>query len=191
MNTWLISDTHFFHEKIKQYCDRPDDWQDRILNNWKNIIKNDDTVYHLGDFMFGKIDHKINYLKEFITGNIILIKGNHERSGVSWFKNNLNIELIKNKFYIINVDDVKIALSHVPLNSNILVDNDIKVNIHGHIHNNYYFIKKEKDMVWFNVSVEQLNYKPINICNIIEYINDLKDKKELLINQCSISEDRG
>jgi len=31
--TWIISDTHFFHENIGRYCDRPDGWLETIIEN--------------------------------------------------------------------------------------------------------------------------------------------------------------
>jgi len=33
--TWIISDTHFFHINIGSYCDRPGGWQERIIENSK------------------------------------------------------------------------------------------------------------------------------------------------------------
>ena len=52
--TWLISDTHFFHANIGQYCSRPDDWQDLIIENWNCFIQPDEIVFHLGDLALGK-----------------------------------------------------------------------------------------------------------------------------------------
>ena len=50
---YLISDTHFYHNKIGKYCGRPDNWFDLIINNWNRTVKNSDIVLHLGDFSFG------------------------------------------------------------------------------------------------------------------------------------------
>jgi len=30
-DTWIISDTHFFHENIGGYCRRPENWQELII----------------------------------------------------------------------------------------------------------------------------------------------------------------
>ena len=55
-NIWLISDTHFNHLKIQEYCDRPEGWQELIIKNWNDVIGYDDVVLHLGDFAFGNND---------------------------------------------------------------------------------------------------------------------------------------
>jgi len=181
MRVWFISDTHFFHEKIKLYCDRPDDWLEKILDNWKNIISPDDIVWHLGDFMFGKQDSKINFLRDNLIGNIKLVQGNHERSGSAWFMDKFEIELFKKRFVTIDIEGKKIALSHVPLKSNIIKRDNIYMNIHGHIHNSSYAIKEEKDCLWVNVSVEVTNYKPVSFETIMKNIEflRLKNYKEI------------
>jgi calcineurin-like phosphoesterase family protein len=53
-STWIISDTHFFHENIGRYCDRPDGWQDTIIENWNRMIQPEEIVFHLGDLALGK-----------------------------------------------------------------------------------------------------------------------------------------
>ncbi len=53
---WIISDTHFFHENIGRYCNRPENWQDLIINNWNDLIAPDEQVLHLGDLCTWKED---------------------------------------------------------------------------------------------------------------------------------------
>ena len=53
-DTWIISDTHFFHENIGRYCNRPENWQELIFKNWNELISPNETVLHLGDFALGK-----------------------------------------------------------------------------------------------------------------------------------------
>lgn len=52
--TWLIADTHFFHDNIGRYCTRPEGWQDLILENWNRLIQPGETVFHPGDLALGK-----------------------------------------------------------------------------------------------------------------------------------------
>jgi len=177
MRVWFISDTHFFHEKIKFYCDRPDNWFEKIIDNWNDIISEEDNVWHLGDFMFGKQESKIKYLKENLIGNVKLIQGNHERSGSAWFMDNFNMELIKKRFITIVIEDKKIALSHVPLKAELLKKEKIYMNIHGHIHNSAYAIKEEKNCLWVNVSVEVINYKPVSFETIMKNVEFLRLNK--------------
>ena len=48
-----------------------------LVNNWNNVVTNEDHVYHLGDFCWGKTDEWIRILKR-LNGNIHIIKGNHD-----------------------------------------------------------------------------------------------------------------
>lgn len=51
---FFIADTHFGHNEIIKYENRPfsdTDEMDRILiSNWNNTVSNNDTVFMLGDF---------------------------------------------------------------------------------------------------------------------------------------------
>ena len=57
MKRYVISDTHFNHSRILEYCQRPFDnveqMNEVIINNWNKVINEDDIVYVLGDFCFG------------------------------------------------------------------------------------------------------------------------------------------
>jgi len=76
---YFTSDTHFDHENIIKYCNRPfkdvNHMNESMIENWNNTVNDTDTVMHLGDFSF-KSDKFINRL----NGNITLIKGNHDKN---------------------------------------------------------------------------------------------------------------
>ena len=61
-NVWVTTDFHIGHSKIKEYCLRPDNYEELILNNLKSVVKSGDTVINLGDVLLG--DHSL--LKPFI-----------------------------------------------------------------------------------------------------------------------------
>jgi calcineurin-like phosphoesterase family protein len=50
-NIWIISDTHFGHNNIINYCDRPfsnvKEMNEAIIDNWNSVVKQNDLVYHL------------------------------------------------------------------------------------------------------------------------------------------------
>lgn len=78
---WFTSDTHFKHSKILEFCNRPfntiEEHDQTLINNWNSVIGPDDTVFHLGDFVFGGFP-KWKEIRDQLNGHIILIVGNHK-----------------------------------------------------------------------------------------------------------------
>ena len=171
---YFISDTHFHHSNIIKYCNRPfkdiNKMNEAIISNWNSLITKDDIVYHLGDFCLSN-DDEIKNIFNRLNGNIILIRGNHDRKPVKFYEN-IGIKVLTHAPIIL--DEYKIMLSHVPLPDVKIKDGYI--NLHGHIHNKKisddypknYSINKH-----INVSVDVTNFKPVSL-NII---NKLKNNK--------------
>jgi len=175
MKYWLISDTHFGHDSIIKYCNRPNNFEDKILNNLK-IINKGDILIHLGDFCIGndKNWHDIFFERLPVNVKKILIIGNHDRKSNSWYLKN-GWDFICNSFSS-KLLGTEIIFSHIPK----LTD---KVNIHGHYHNNLprllkkefiSDIEKERNKNEFNlsnydknihklVSIEDNNYFPVTL----------------------------
>lgn len=159
---YILSDTHFHHENIIKYCNRPfnnaEDMDSKLYYNWLNTIKSDDIVYFLGDLSL-KNTKKI---LPTLSGNIIFIRGNHDR------KNGYpNLP-----YLITNFDKYKCLLIHNPRDE--LVDkyiNEVDFVIHGHTHN--MFANHPNNFI--NVSVELTNYKPLPIPVLIEILIERKD----------------
>ena len=171
---YFISDTHFHHSNIIKYCNRPfkdiNKMNEAIISNWNSLITKDDIVYHLGDFCLSN-DDEIKNIFNRLNGNIILIRGNHDRKPVKFYEN-IGIKVLTHAPIIL--DEYKLMLSHVPLPDVKIKDGYI--NLHGHIHNKKisddypknYSINKH-----INVSVDVTNFKPVSL-NII---NKLKNNK--------------
>lgn len=157
MNKFFISDMHFGHSNIIKYENRPfidvESMDNTIINNWNKHIKKNDMVYILGDVSFYN-KAKTAEIIEQLNGRKFLILGNHDK------KNHFNkeqFELISQ--YPIIIENFYI-LSHKPVFVN---ENMPYLNIHGHLHS--------KKMIgqYFNVSVECIDYTPIDLKTLKRY----------------------
>jgi calcineurin-like phosphoesterase family protein len=172
MSTFFIADTHFNHSDIINYCNRPftssQDHTNRLIENWNSVVKDEDTVFVLGDFFFfhnpkewdlestGTFISEINKCIRILfqlKGHKRLIKGNHDvisdaEYGEIGFEFVSPYPIIYNNFFI---------LSHEPL---LLSQTTPYFNLYGHVHNDTRFTDTATSKC---VSVERLNYTPISL----------------------------
>ena len=165
-DTWIISDTHFFHENIGRYCNRPENWQELIIKNWNDLITPHELVLHLGDFSFGKRSN-FDILTEQLHGKIILIRGNHDRLGRVRYESR-GVTIANEPIYVEFDEEVKIVFSHWPV---VPLDDGL-INIHGHIHNSP---PPPEGSVFgpnhINMSVEVRDYRPWQLKDILPGIS--------------------
>ncbi len=123
MNYWLISDTHFGHNKNN----RPEGFEDRIMSNLR-IIQPNDILIHLGDFCMGgdKYWHR-RFMENSKAKKHWLIKGNHDSKSLSWYVN-LGWDIVAEQI-LIKLYGKPILFSHQPRPTG-----DYTINIHGHLH---------------------------------------------------------
>lgn len=165
---WVISDTHFNHAGILNFKDADGssirgkrftdvtDMDEQMISNWNSVVKPGDKVYHLGDVLFGMdkpawLDANFNRL----NGKKRLVVGNHD-----------NIKLLGNYFAEVMVwrmfPEFGLLLTHVPVHNSTLGEGRFEgktmINVHGHLHQNPPPSSSHRC-----VSVEQINYTPINI----------------------------
>lgn len=162
-NIWLISDTHFGHENILKYSDRPfssvEEVDEVMVERWNSVVKQGDKVYHLGDVFFGP---KENFQKLWgrLNGAKRLVVGNHDDikylSAGGFFK----------KVYMWRVfTEHNLLLTHVPIHEASIHERIVVaggVNVHGHIHE-----KPSPTGPYKCVCVEQTNYYPVNIEEVL------------------------
>ena len=162
-DTWIISDTHFFHVNVGRYCNRPDNWQELIIKNWNDRISPEETVLHLGDFSFGKKSN-FDVLTELLNGKMILIRGNHDRLSRTRYES-CGVDIYNTPIQVVFSDDTKIIFSHRP----IVPVEDGWINLHGHIHNSP--PPPEGSTLrpnHINMSIEVRDYRPWRLSEIID-----------------------
>jgi len=116
MRTFFTSDTHFHHANIIKYCNRPfrgtAEMNNTIITNWNAKVGENDLIYHLGDFAFGREDWHLTMLLEKLKGKIIFLKGNHDR--LAW-RNRQRFFACSDSYREIEVNGQEITLCHYAL----------------------------------------------------------------------------
>jgi calcineurin-like phosphoesterase family protein len=79
---FFTSDTHFCHTKLvaMRGFKTVEEHDIALLNNWNRVVRPQDTVIHLGDFVLGAGDKSKDaciHLFNRLNGHIILLWGNH------------------------------------------------------------------------------------------------------------------
>lgn len=80
---FFTSDLHFGHENVLRFDNRPfknvDEMDAELIRCWNNKVGKGDLVYVLGDFIWKTRNDEAPELIKKLNGQIILIKGNHDR----------------------------------------------------------------------------------------------------------------
>lgn len=151
---FVISDTHFEHDNIVRYCDRPFEHNEIMVERWNNTVGADDTVLHLGDFAFGGIVVVRDYLS-VLNGKKLLLRGNHDRAAHGSYLDAGFAEVFRDSSIKIAAYP-RLVFSHKPLDVSEL-DPGV-LNVHGHTHNT-----TVDDRRHLNLSVECTSYTPVPI----------------------------
>lgn len=165
---WFTADTHFGHENIIKYCNRPFDSAEQMGNyyrhNHNSLVDNEDIVIFLGDVFF-----KDREIFNTLSGIKFVVKGNHDYK-VS-FKG-INAEIL-DQICQITLDEHKAVLCHYPLFS-WNGKNHGYLHLYGHVHNNEEQFCPFNNSV--NVGVDVHGFCPENFDDILEYLKDNNDK---------------
>lgn len=148
--------THYGHENIIKYAGRPfknaNEMDSALIDNYNKVVKSEDLVYHLGDFVWKGVNPEL--IKQKLNGRIEFIQGNHDRKNTGPDLFNLTY---KGKFFV---------LLHYPLE-----DWNGKFHgsmmIHCHTHKKELFSAPGR----FNVGVDATNFTPISIEEILSSDN--------------------
>jgi calcineurin-like phosphoesterase family protein len=137
-----------------------------IISNWNKVVKKDDLVYHLGDFMFGKTDAEFNNVFRRLNGLIVLIRGNHD--GLAW-KNRSKFYASYNSYHEIKINGQDITLCHYAMR----VFNKSHRGaycLYGHSHGS---LPDDPHSLSFDCGVDCHNFTPINF----EEVKEIMSKK--------------
>ena len=145
---WVITYTHFEHHAMIKSCNRPEDFTDRICENWEKMVAPTDRVLHLGDCAWGP---KAMERLVSLPGKKFLIRGNHDDKSDERY-----MEMGWDGVFesvIIKRFGVRILFSHKPR-----WDHKADINIHGHFHDLH---REDFSRLYLPLSLESMGYRPI------------------------------
>lgn len=165
---WFTSDLHFWHKNICKYCNRPfetmEEMNQALINNWNSVVKEDDTVFVLGDMGFCGYD-KLEPLMSQLNGKKYLIQGNHDSDKIVFrlYEANIIEGYYKMHEVIIIGDeecpDQQLTLCHFPM-----IDWPNKERgawmVHGHQHQ--LPETPSCSVMHWDVGVDKNNLKPVS-----------------------------
>lgn len=181
-SVFLVSDTHFGHEKTCTVFKREDgsplrpfksaeEMDEEMVRRWNERVRPTDKVYHLGDVV---INRKALGILHRLNGDKVLIRGNHDIFKLSDYTEHFRD--IRG-YHVMN----GMILSHIPVNEDSLAR--FGANIHGHLHANRVrrargvdaktgeiLYSNEIDTRYHCVCVEQTDFAPILFEDVIKRI---------------------
>lgn len=171
---YVISDTHFGHSMLVDRGYREEDFEQDIIKKWNHTVKPIDTVIHCGDWSMGRYRHyslnnSILMWRNQVNGNVVLIRGNHDKNPCSWYMRNGFVYCADYSEMVI--EGKKVVFSHVPVRVE-----DGALNIHGHLHNNNH--RLNGDLSWYNhdsvshfdACVDNIDFRPQQISTVFSVI---------------------
>jgi len=158
---WFTADEHFNHENIlKLFVYRPfnsiDEMNATLIKLHNERVKDNDVVFHLGDFKVTNQGENKHELVKRLKGNHIFIAGNHDKN------NGCNSPI---KHCVINTYGKTVLLIHRPEDAEIIMSaGSIDLAFVGHVHEKW---TVKSNMI--NVGVDAWNYYPVNAKQILKY----------------------
>lgn len=165
---WFTSDLHFWHKNICKYCNRPfetmEEMNQALIDNWNSVVKEDDTVFVLGDMGFCGYD-KLEPLMSQLNGKKYLIQGNHDSDKIVFRLYEANIIEGYYKMHEVTIigdeecPDQQLTLCHFPM-----IDWPNKERgawmVHGHQHQ--LPETPSCSVMHWDVGVDKNNLKPVS-----------------------------
>ncbi len=155
MTVFVTSDTHFHHARIIDYCQRPfsdvDEMNEELVRRWNSAVKEDDVVFHLGDFSFGKLA-QVKRVVAQLNGYKILILGNHDRDATVMRRS--GFDEVHENLYLRHCG-VDLFMTHFPVCPDLKSD----LVLCGHVHERWKTARLQGTPA-VNVGVDQWRFTP-------------------------------
>ena len=195
---WITSDWHFNHAginkatskwtKSKPTRDFPtlDDMNTHIIDNINALVKPGDTLWNLGDVIFGNVSTLPDLMKRINCKDVRLLPGNHDKAIKEHRINDAGRRVPNGKLgscfsdvrskHRLKVGDLRIYLLHEPMHTWPGINKGF-MHLFGHCHGNL----PERDLRCMDVGVDPNDYKPLLLDDVIERLKkvDVKNSPDV------------
>lgn len=186
MAIFFTADTHFGHANVITYCSRPfsscEEMNETLMEAWAKSLRPEDTIYHLGDVVFGSKEKGRTLLEQVkkLPGKKILIPGNHDARHLDALR---HVFTLAPPLHTIHVPDgkksrVTCILCHYPLLTWEGVFHG-SIQLHGHVHGIFPPTKQQAD-----TGVDAWGFAPVRLETLLQYLAGqpdfvIPDKKDI------------
>lgn len=173
---YFIADTHFGHENVIKFCNRPfscaDEMDEVLIENWNSRVRWNDSIFILGDMFFRATE--IESILKRLKGKKHLIVGNHDKY---WMKKVNLSDYFESVDRLLETSDGQhgLTLCHYPLLS--WNHQERTYMVHGHIHADttmdFWPLIAKRDRV-LNAGVDVNNFMPVTFDELVENNKNFK-----------------
>lgn len=181
---WFTSDPHFGHAAIIRHCSRPfvdvEEMNETIIERHNAVVRDDDTVYHLGDFAWR--EQLVEPILKRLRGTHRLIAGNHDKPHPCRLKHEkatrrylaygfASVEVRAT----MDIGGVEVLLCHLPYRRDDSLDrryNELRPVdrggwlLHGHCHERWRVLSRQ-----INVGVDVWDFAPVHADQIASVLH--------------------
>lgn len=170
---WITSDLHLNHSRVPLFSSTSleqnglshiktiEDWNEMIISRINQLVREQDTLWILGDVGFGPVD-ELKTLINRINGHKILVMGNHDKFSMATAYH-LGFEKVYDSPTFLPGTRGMILLSHAPA-FEAYVSPYIACNLHGHIHEGTLTLPR-----FFNMNISMNDYYPVDAAKFLKY----------------------
>lgn len=192
---FFTSDLHIYHANVIKYCDRPfssvEEMNEILVKQWNDTIGPEDTVYCLGDFSMAfrpveTFTTRLNGTKYLVPGNHDFCHSYHKHSRTLEGQANWIQKYIDNGWIVLpeqaTLDIPTVGIVNMCHHPYVILDrhdiyddkytkwrpkDDGRWLLCGHVHEKWRVVNK-----MINVGVDQWNFKPVSMDQIIKIITE-------------------
>lgn len=195
---FFSSDQHYWHANVIKYCARPhatnEEMHEDMVSKWNSVVKPEDTVYSLGDFSlaFRPVEvypHRLNGTKYLVPGNHDFCHSFHKKSRTPENREKWLQKYRDNGFIVLpeqtTLEVPGVAtfnMCHHPYAGPYELEgggdkyekwrpkDDGRILLCGHVHEKWQTRRSPNGTLMINVGVDQHNFFPVSMDQIVEII---------------------